>query len=119
MNVPDFQNILIVEDDAIIGMLLEEFLSMAGRQPVAVVDAVAPALARLAEGGIDAAIVDLNLCCGETSDPVATALAAANIPFIVATGAFIGDLDPVWRDRPLLEKPFTLASVMRSLEELG
>jgi len=111
--------ILIVEDDAIIGMLLEEFVVMAGRQPIAVVDAVEPAPASIAAGGIDAAIVDLNLARGETADPVATALASANIPFVVATGAFIGDLDPVWQNRPLLQKPFTLASVTRSLEALG
>lgn len=112
------QRILIVEDDAIIGMLLEEYVMMMGREPIAVVDGVTPALARIAQGGIDAAIVDIHLANGDNGDPIAAALAEANIPFLVATGGFTGALGPAWRNRPVLAKPFTLASLSEALGAL-
>lgn len=112
------QHILIVEDDAIIGMLLEEYVMMMGREPIAVVDGVTPALARIAQGGIDAAIVDVHLADGDHSDPIAIALADANIPFLVATGGFTKALGPAWQNRPVLAKPFTLASLRNALESL-
>jgi CheY-like chemotaxis protein len=113
------QRILIVEDDAIIGMLLEEYVLMMGREPVAVVDGVAPALARISQGGIDAAIVDVHLADGDRCDAIAIALADANIPFIIATGGFAGALGAAWQDRPLLPKPFTLDSLRRAFSALG
>ncbi|WP_447761553.1 response regulator [Sphingopyxis panaciterrae] len=112
------QRILIVEDDAIIGMLLEEYVLMMGREPVAVVDGVEPALARISQGGIDAAIVDVHLADGDSGDPIALALADANIPFLVATGGFTAALGTVWRNRPVLEKPFTLESLRGALGAL-
>jgi DNA-binding NtrC family response regulator len=113
------QRILIVEDDAIIGMLLEEYILMMEREPVAVVDSVAPALARISEGGIDAAIVDVHLADGGMCDSIALALADADIPFIIATGGFTGALGAVWQNRPVLAKPFTLDSLRRTLGALG
>lgn len=112
------QRILIVEDDAIIGMLLEEYVLMMGREPVAVVEGVAPALARISKGGIDAAIVDVHLANGEAGDPIAGALADANIPFLVATGGFAGAIGGPWRNRPILAKPFTLDSLREALGAL-
>lgn len=112
------QRILIVEDDAIIGMLLEEYVLMMGREPVAVVDGVEPALARILKGGIDAAIIDVHLADGENGDPIAVALADAHIPFLVATGGFSGAIGAPWRNRPILTKPFTLDSLRKALAAL-
>ena len=116
--MPTLQRILIVEDDAIIGMLLEEYLLMMGREPIAVVDGVSPALARISEGGIDAAIVDVHLAHGDSGDPIAAALSDADIPFLVATGGFTEALGAAWQDRPYLATPFTLDSLKRALAEL-
>jgi len=116
--MPKLQRILIVEDDAIIGMLLEEYVLMMGREPVAVVDGVAPALARISEGGIDAAIVDVHLSDGDSGDPIAAALSDANIPFLVATGGFTAALGTAWQNRPILPKPFTLESLSGALAAL-
>lgn len=118
MTMTTLQRILIVEDDAIIGMLLEEYVLMMGWEPVAVVDGVEPALARISEGGIDAAIVDVHLADGDSGDPVAVALADAHIPFIVATGGFIAELGSAWKNRPILAKPFTLDSLRAAFGEL-
>lgn len=107
--------ILIVEDDPLVAMMLEGFLEALDRQALGPVDSVQAALARLDEGNIDAAIVDVHLANGETSEPVAEALGAGSIPFIVTTGGFIAPPGPVFAGRPVLLKPFTMASFEQAL----
>jgi len=110
--------ILIVEDEPLIAMMLEDFLEVLDKTPVATVDSVAGALARVESGGIDAAILDVNLRGGEKSTPVAEALAAHGIPFVFATGGSDDSVDPQFRDRPVLQKPFTMDGVAKALAAL-
>ena len=112
------QQILIVEDEPLIAMMLEDFLDVLDKQAAGTADTVASALARLDQGGIDAAILDVNLRGGEKSTPVAEALAAKGIPFVFATGGTDDSLDAQFRDRPYLTKPFTMDSVQKALEAL-
>ncbi len=77
--------ILIVEDEPLIAMMLEDFLDVLDKQVAGTVDSVDDALARVAEGGIDAAILDVNLRGGQKSTPVAEALAERGVPFVFAT----------------------------------
>lgn len=112
------QHILIVEDEPLIAMMLEDFLDVLDKQACGTVDSVATALERVAMGGIDAAILDLNLRGGETSTPVAEALAAKGIPFVFATGGSEDALDPRFANRPCLTKPFTMDGVQRVLDSL-
>lgn len=76
--------IFIVEDDPLVAMMLENYLDAIERQTVGCAEDVASALAAIAELSFDAAIVDLHLAGGETSERVAAALKAANIPFIMS-----------------------------------
>lgn len=110
--------ILIVEDEPLIAMMLEDFLDILGRKVVGVADSVSSALPLLAAGGIDAAIVDVNLSDGEKCWPVADALAVAGIPFIVATGGGDDMIADGHRHRPILAKPFTMDSIEQALEDL-
>ena len=110
--------ILIVEDEPLIAMMLEDFLEVLDKTPVGTVDTVAGALARVADGGIDAAILDVNLRGGEKSTPVAEALAAAGVPFVFATGGSDDSVDARLRDRPVLQKPFTMDGVAKALAAL-
>ncbi len=80
-------NILVVEDDPFVAMMIEDYLELLGCKTVAVVEDVAGALSVIAERSVDAAILDVHLADGETSEPVAAALSARNIPFLVCTGA--------------------------------
>jgi DNA-binding response OmpR family regulator len=113
------QRILIVEDEPLISMMLEDFLDALDRQVAGIADNVAEALALIEAGGIDAAILDVNLRAGETSWPIADALAAAGIPFLLATGGSGDTIAEPHRDRPVLSKPFTLNSVGIALDGLG
>jgi CheY-like chemotaxis protein len=112
------KRILIVEDDAFIAMLLEEFVALLGHDTAAVADRISVALGSLDEGVIDAAVVDVHLANGEMADAVAAALADRSIPFLVATGGFVGAVSPVWRGRPILSKPFSLEDLRKGLEPL-
>ena len=112
------RSILIVEDEPLIAMMLEDFLEVLDKQSCGVADSCASALARIEEGGIDAAILDLNLRGGEKSTSVAEALAARDIPFVFATGGSEDSIDPRFCDRPHLTKPFTMDGVARALDSL-
>lgn len=110
--------ILIVEDEPLIAMMLEDFLDALDRQVAGTADNVATALERIEEGGVDAAILDVNLRAGEQSWPIAQRLADQGIPFVLATGGAGDMIAEAFRDRPILSKPFTMDGVDRVLESL-
>ena len=103
--------ILLVEDEPLIAMMLEDFLDILGRQVAGSADTVAGALAVIEDGGVEAAILDLNLRGGEKSTPIAEALDERGIPFLFATGGSDDSVDERFRGRPCLHKPFTMDGV--------
>lgn len=112
------QRILIVEDEPLIAMMLEDFLEALDRKIAGTADSVAAALDLVGQGGIDAAILDVNLRAGETSWPIADRLAEAGIPFVIATGGSGDSIADAHRDRPVLSKPFTMDAVEKALAAL-
>lgn len=113
------KRILVVEDEPLIAMMLEDFLDVLDKEVAGTADTVASAIALIDAGGIDAAILDVNLRGGEKSAPVADALAARDIPFVFATGGSAdGDLGE-HSDRPRLQKPFTMDGVSKALDALA
>ena len=111
------QRILIVEDEPLIAMLLEDFLEALGKIHVATCDSVTAALAAIEVERPDAVILDVNLSGGEKSWPVADALAAQNIPFVLSSGG--DEAAPQHVDCPRLLKPYTMESVEKTLAALG
>ncbi|MEQ6333815.1 response regulator [Sphingobium sp. MK2] len=111
------KSILIVEDEAMIGMMLEDYLDALGYRLHAVAASVDEACDHVRQGGFDAALVDCNLH-GEKSWPVADLLAQQAIPFVFATGGMADDLPPTHADRPTLAKPFTIGAVERALGKI-
>lgn len=98
--------ILVLEDEMIIAMFAEMALEEVGCAVVGPVGRVDEALALLEAGGVDAALLDLNLGRGATSLPVAQALAARGIPFAYMSGDAGEAIPPEDRHRPRLQKPF-------------
>lgn len=99
------RRILVVEDEALVAMLVEDALLDAGALVTGPAATVAEALALLERETPDAAVLDLNLA-GETSTPVADALALRGIPFVVATGYGADGLPPGHVTVPVLAKPY-------------
>ncbi len=108
--------VLIVEDEALVAMLLEDMLIDAGYAVSGTVSAIPQALDFVADaaGDFDVAILDINLR-GKPIFPVAEALVAAGKPFVFATGYGAGSLPEAWRNRPTLQKPFGAGDVERVL----
>jgi len=106
-----------VEDEFMIAMLLEDYLSDMGHRVASHADTIDGAL-RLIEtrDDIDAAILDMNLH-GETIEPVALALTARRIPFCFITGyGFASAADH--SDAPVIAKPFDFGAVERAVTSL-
>ena len=111
--------ILVVEDEPLIAMMLEDFLDILGHKIVATCDTVQSALAVVAEGDLEAAILDVNLSGGEKSWAVADALAAASVPFVFASGGTSETIEERFRDRPTLAKPYSMDGLEAALDGLG
>ena len=113
----DGKTILVVEDEAMIGMMLEDYLDTLGYRLYAIAASVDEACDQARKGGFDVALVDCNLR-GEKSWPVADILAESGIPFIFATGGIADDLPQHHADRPTLAKPYTIGAVERALNKV-
>jgi DNA-binding response OmpR family regulator len=111
------KTILVVEDEAMIGMMLEDYLDTLGYRLHAIAGSVDEACDHARKGGFDAALVDCNLH-GEKSWPVADILAESGIPFIFATGGIADDLPSDHASRPTLAKPYTIGAVERALNKV-
>jgi CheY-like chemotaxis protein len=106
MAIPTNARILIIEDEALISVMLQEMMQDLGLMIAGVALSTDEALA-LIEGPqwFDAASLDINLQ-GEISEAVVHALDARGIPFMVTTGYEARDLLPAFQGRPFLQKPF-------------
>jgi CheY-like chemotaxis protein len=111
------RRVLVVEDEVLIGMLLEDMLSDLGYELAATAARVDEASAIARDGQFDAAILDVNLN-GEEVYPVAEILAARGIPFVFATGYGERGLPPAHQNRPTLQKPFQQETLERQLAGL-
>jgi len=111
------RNILLVEDEMMLLMLIESMLGELGSQSVSAAATVRQALELINGQVFDAAMLDVNLN-GETSFPVADALAARGIPFLFSTGYGIDGLTERFRDRPVLKKPFQYEELSGMFERL-
>jgi light-regulated signal transduction histidine kinase (bacteriophytochrome) len=105
---------LIVEDNMIIAMDGADILSELGCEEVATASGVGEALRLIETGHFDIALLDVNLG-HETSMPVADALRARGVPFLLATGYGATDgIAESYPDAVILKKPYTKRSVQTS-----
>jgi CheY-like chemotaxis protein len=97
--------VLVVEDEALVAMLIEDALADLGCVVVALVAGLDEALDLAASERLDAAVLDVNLA-GREAYPAADRLAERGVPFVFATGYGPQGLRDGYRDRPALQKPF-------------
>ncbi len=97
--------ILVVEDEAAISLLLEDMLLDFGCEVVGPAGRLAAALDLAATETFDLAILDVNVA-GEPIYPVAEALEQRKVPFVFSTGYGSGGIKDVYRNRPVVQKPF-------------
>jgi two-component SAPR family response regulator len=112
------RRILIVEDEMLIAMALENLLRRNGCEVIGPARSVDRALTLLEGEFLDAAVIDINLD-GERCTPVADALLARGVPFVVATGySEIVLEEPVLQGAPRVNKPVSQKRLIKLLDGL-
>src|SRR5919106_3323736 len=107
--------ILIVEDEFLLAMELETLLQQRGCMVLGPVASVGQALTMLDGEQPDIALLDVNLK-GERATPVAAALHARGVPFILITGYSVPQLsEPELRDAPRIDKPVNCRLLKRAV----
>lgn len=111
------RRVLLVEDEPLVAMMMKEMLIYIGYNVIGPLHTPTAALEAVAQGGIDCAILDLNLG-GEASYPIADELAARAVPFIFLTGYDKEAVDRRYATISLLQKPVDEQSLRQSLSGL-
>ena len=111
--------LFLVEDEALVAMLLEDMLSDLGCVVIDVAGSLSQALDRLdsLDATADGAILDVNLG-GEQVYPFADALAERRIPFIFATGYGRMGVAARYPTAPVLAKPYGSTELATALQTL-
>ncbi len=107
------KRILVVEDEALIAVMVEDMLSELGSTVVGPAATIEQALALARSEDIDGAVLDVNVR-GERIDPVAEALAGRGVPMLFATGygeVRLASGVPV----TVIDKPYTQEKLARGL----
>jgi CheY-like chemotaxis protein len=108
--------ILLVEDEAMVAMMLEDMLEGLGCAVVGVAANVSEGLALAGDDAlrVDGAVLDVNLG-GEKVYAVARRLGERGVPFIFATGFDVTDAGEEFARIPLLRKPYRVADLAKTL----
>ena len=107
--------VLLVEDEMLVCMDIEDMLEEFGYQVVGPAARVDQALEIIEQEPIDLAVLDINLG-RETSYPIAERLSVHATPFMFTSG--YAKVDPLYRDRLHIQKPFSDQQLARALEDL-
>ncbi|MCC7634885.1 response regulator [Stenotrophomonas rhizophila] len=107
--------VLVVENDEMSAALLQMQLVQSGAVVVGLAASVSESLRLLGETQPQVALLDYRLANHETSEPVAAALAARGIPFVLATGMAPEHLPAAFGSGVLLSKPYLTAELNAAL----
>jgi DNA-binding response OmpR family regulator len=109
--------ILVVDDEPLISMLVEDWLTELGWEVVGPAASVADGLKLAQSTELDGAILDVNLG-NETCYALADALRSRGIPLAFATGdGSLGEVSD-FPDPIIVSKPFDFAAVKAAVEAL-
>lgn len=113
----DGKRILVVEDEYLIAADLKRALADHGAEVVGPVGDLKRGLALARVGGLDAAVLDINLE-GDDAFPIADVLQEAGVRFVFLTGYDAWALPEAYAETPTLAKPYASVAVVRAVEEL-
>ena len=95
----------------------EQTLTELGFNVAGVAFSLETALELVRAGGFDAVVLDANLK-GLSAGPVADALTALGLPFIVTTGYAVDQRPDGLQSAPYLRKPYRPAELVRALNQV-
>jgi CheY-like chemotaxis protein len=108
--------LLVVEDEALVAMMLEQMLAELGCNVIEIAGSLALGLALLDGTGVqlDGAILDVNLG-GDKVFPVAEKLSEQGVPFIFSTGYGTAGIATEFAHVPVLAKPYDADALAETL----
>ncbi|HTK79381.1 MAG TPA: response regulator [Rhizomicrobium sp.] len=106
--------ILVVEDEALVGMLVCDLLEEIGCNVSGPISDLEEAVCAAKSGAFDAAVLDVNLG-GSFAFPLADVLRARRVPFVFLTGYSLDGLDSRFSETPILRKPFEKEALEKAL----
>ena len=111
------RRILVVEDDALIGLEIEEILIRAGYEVLGPVGSVGDAIDLLNASECDGAVLDINLG-DETSEPIAEFLSNAGTPYLTVSGRDENDRPACCDGVPHITKPIQSQQLVTRLGQV-
>jgi CheY-like chemotaxis protein len=106
--------VFLVEDEALIRLMLVEMIEDLGHQIVAEAGSIESALVLAETAAFDIAVLDVNLR-GWNVDIVAQAIERRGLPFIFVTGYARSMLPSGFVDKPHLQKPCLLEGLRQEI----
>jgi CheY-like chemotaxis protein len=107
--------VLVVEDEALVAMMLEDMLDTIGYRVAGVASNIEQAQQTIVDTAFDVVVLDVNLK-GALSFGIAEKLRAMGVPFVLSTGYGQMGVPPAYRDAPIIAKPFRVADLQQALE---
>lgn len=111
---PKAPRVLVVEDEALIALLVADHLERAGFKVVGPATSVSKALDLIEEGDCEAAILDIRLG-EELAEPIAHALKARGTPFVTVSGYSRTQRSAAFEGAPMLVKPVKTKDLIAEL----
>jgi two-component sensor histidine kinase/DNA-binding response OmpR family regulator len=111
------RQILLIEDEALLGLLMRDILTDLGYVVTGPFNTVADGIAAAEAEQLLGGVLDVNLS-GELVYPLADILRSNGVPFVFVTGYAKDRIEPRFDDVPLLQKPLTRDSLGRALSSV-
>ena len=106
--------VLVVEDEALVAMLIEDMIHDSGDEVVGSAGKLTDAVALAQETQADVALLDINLG-GALAYPVADVLRERGVPIVFTSGYGSAGLIERFQDCPMLDKPFDQPSLEHAI----
>jgi CheY-like chemotaxis protein len=108
-------SILLIEDETLIRMMLAGMVDELGHRVAGEASSVSEACLLAETTDYDLAMLDVDLG-GHSIGPVAEIIARRGLPILFVTGYAPTGLPDEFDDRPMIQKPFTLAGLRDGIE---
>ena len=115
MNGPTRLAVFVVEDEALIRMMIVQMLEELGHRVVAEAGSISEALPMADTATFDLALLDINVG-GNRSDGIALIIEQRHLPLLFVSGYHSTGLPEPFCDRSVLQKPFAIQALKTAIE---
>ena len=116
VNTPASASVFIVEDEALIRMMIIQMLEELGHRVVAEAGSLTEGLPLAETAEFDLALLDINVG-GYNSESIAQIVERRGLPILFVTGYTSTGLPPPFSGRPVLQKPFRIEVLKEAIDD--